>query len=149
MKSKFALFILFAMIAGVGAGWASHEYLAAENLVTATMIFGLLTKIFITLIKMIIAPLVFGTLVVGIAHMGDTAALGRVGLKSVGWFLSASLMSLTLGLILSHILQPGAALNLALPPATETSGLDRSAFDVAQIITHIFPLENVDEDLLS
>ena len=60
---------------------------------------------------MIIAPLVFSTLVVGIAHMGDTAALGRVGAKAVGWFVCASLVSLTLGLILVNLLQPGVGLD--------------------------------------
>ena len=56
---------------------------------------------------MIIAPLVFSTLVVGIAHMGDTAALGRVGAKALGWFVAASLVSLTLGLLLVTLFQPG------------------------------------------
>ena len=56
---------------------------------------------------MIIAPLVFSTLVAGIAHMGDVAALGRVGVRSLGWFILASLVSLTLGLILVTSLHPG------------------------------------------
>ena len=89
---------------------------------------------------MIIAPLVFSTLVVGIAHMGDTAALGRVGAKALGWFICASLVSLTP--------RPGArqpapaghrrsACRCRRP--TASSGVDRSAFDFANFITHIFP----------
>ena len=109
-----------------------------------TTFIHLLADIFLHLIKMIIAPLVFGTLVVGIAHMGDTGALGRVGAKSLFWFISASLVSLTLGLILVHLLQPGVGINLALPPATATSGLDKSNFDAAKIITHIFPTSIID-----
>jgi Na+/H+-dicarboxylate symporter len=88
---------------------------------------------------MIIAPLVFSTLVVGIAHMGDTAALGRVGVKAVGWFITASLISLTLGLILVTVFQPGTGLGLPLPPADASAGVDRSAFDFAKFIAHIFP----------
>ncbi len=55
------------------------------------------TDLFLRLIKMIIAPLVFSTLVAGIAHMEDAAAVGRVGAKTMGWFISASIVSLTAG----------------------------------------------------
>src|ERR1044071_7658121 len=88
---------------------------------------------------MIIAPLVLSTLVVGIAHMGDTAALGRVGAKALGWFVAASLVSLSLGLVLVNLLRPGTSVGLALPPETASSGVDRSAFDFAQFVAHIFP----------
>jgi Na+/H+-dicarboxylate symporter len=91
------------------------------------------------LIKMIIAPLVLSTMVVGIAHMGDTAALGRVGFKAVGWFVCASLVSLTLGLILVTILRPGVGLGLPLPATTAASGVDRASFDFVTFVTHIFP----------
>jgi hypothetical protein len=82
---------------------------------------------------MIIAPLVFSTLVVGIAHMGDSAALGRVGAKAVGWFLAASIISLSLGLLLVTIFQPGVGLGLPLPPVDATVGVDRSAFRFRQV----------------
>src|SRR5690349_8717179 len=104
--------ILAGLVLGIVVGWVLNATIADQAQLKAIAGYlSIVTTVFLHMIKMIIAPLVFGTLVVGIAHMGDTAALGRVGLKSVGWFLSASLMSLTLGLILSHILQPGAALN--------------------------------------
>ena len=77
---------------------------------------SIVTALFLRLIKMIIAPLVFSTLVAGIAHMGDVAALGRVGVRSLGWFILASLVSLTLGLILVTVLHPGVGLNLPIPP---------------------------------
>ena len=79
---------------------------------------SLITDIFLRLIKMIIAPLVFSTLVVGVAHMGDTKAVGRIGGKAMLWFVGASLVSLLLGLILVNILRPGDNLNLPLPDAT-------------------------------
>ncbi|WP_163317398.1 cation:dicarboxylate symporter family transporter, partial [Enterobacter hormaechei] len=70
------------------------------------------TQMFLHLIKMIIAPLVVSTLVVGIAQMGGGGAIGRVGLKAFFWFVCASLVSLTLGLIFVNLLQPGVGLNL-------------------------------------
>ena len=88
---------------------------------------------------MIIAPLVFSTLVAGIAHMGDIAALGRVGLRSLGWFILASLVSLTLGLILVNALQPGVGLNLPIPPATAASGVETAAFNLKDFVTHLVP----------
>jgi Na+/H+-dicarboxylate symporter len=145
VAKRLTYMILAGLVLGIVVGWVLNASIADQAQLKAIAGYlSIVTTVFLHMIKMIIAPLVFGTLVVGIAHMGDTAALGRVGLKSVGWFLSASLMSLTLGLILSHILQPGAALNLPLPPVTESSGIDRSAFDVAKIITHIFPTSIID-----
>src|SRR6266478_2089917 len=74
---------------------------------------SIMSDVFLRLIKMLIGPLVFSTLVVGIAHMGDAAAVGRVFGKALGWFVTASLVSLILGLIMANILQPGH--NLGLP----------------------------------
>ncbi|UIJ43897.1 dicarboxylate/amino acid:cation symporter [Sphingomonas cannabina] len=145
MAKRLTTFILIGLVLGLVVGWivnAAFDSGTPESAATLKEIakwFGIVTQVFLHLIKMIIAPLVFGTLVVGIAHMGDTGALGRVGLKSLGWFICASLMSLTLGLIMVHILQPGLGLNLPLPPASAGSGLDKSKFDAAEIITHIFP----------
>jgi hypothetical protein len=75
--------------------------------------FGILTDIFLRLIKMIIAPLVFATLVVGLAGMGDSKTVGRIGAKALGWFVGASLCSLALGLLFANLLHPGA--NLGVP----------------------------------
>jgi Na+/H+-dicarboxylate symporter len=93
---------------------------------------------------MIIAPLVLSTMVVGIAHMGDTTALGRVGLKAFGWFVCASLVSLSLGLLLVTLFQPGTGLGLPLPPVDASAGVDRSAFDFAKFIAHIFPASMIE-----
>jgi Na+/H+-dicarboxylate symporter len=99
---------------------------------------------FLHLIKMIIAPLVVSTLVVGIAHMGGTGAIGRVGIKAFFWFVTASLVSLTLGLLLVNLLQPGVGLNLPLPDAAASSGVDRSGFDAAKFFIHIVPTSAID-----
>src|SRR5258707_15219543 len=75
---------------------------------------SLFTDIFLRLIKMIIAPLVFSTLVVAAAHMGDTKSVGRIGGKAMVWFIGASLGSLLVGIILVNILRPRDHLNLPL-----------------------------------
>src|SRR5204863_454793 len=89
-------------------------------------------------------PLVVSTLVVGIAHMGGGGAIGRVGLKAFFWFVCASLVSLTLGLLLVNLLQPGTGLHLPLPPANASSGVDRSSFDAAKFFTHIVPTSAIE-----
>jgi Na+/H+-dicarboxylate symporter len=145
VAKRLTYFILAGLALGILAGWALNASFSdgtpagEEQLKTIAGYIGIPTTIFLHLIKMIIAPLVFSTLVVGIAHMGDTKALGRVGIKAVGWFLCASLVSLTLGLILVNLLQPGSALGLPLPAANAASGVDRSAFDFAKFVAHIFP----------
>jgi len=88
---------------------------------------------------MIIAPLVFSTLVVGIAHMGDTKAIGRIGIKTMGWFVVASLVSLLLGLVLVNLLRPGDGLNLPLPEAGAASSLKTSSLSLKEFVTHLVP----------
>jgi Na+/H+-dicarboxylate symporter len=139
-KMKLTTWILISMLAGIGVGWMCHELLPTPE--TAKNVAGyisLFTDVFLRLIKMIIAPLVFSTLVVGIAHMGDTKSIGRIGLKTMGWFVTASLVSLLLGLILVNILQPGASLNLPLPDAGASSNLKTSSLSLKEFITHLVP----------
>ena len=150
MAKRLTLYILIGLVLGlvvgiaINAAIADGTPLAQARLEGIAHWFSIVTTVFLHLIKMIIAPLVFATLVVGIAHMGDTSALGRVGVKSVGWFVCASLVSLALGMLLVNVLQPGVGLNLPLPAASATAGLDKSNFDAAKIITHIFPTSIID-----
>jgi len=145
LAKKLTRYILLGLVLGIIVGWGLNSAIddgtpaSAERLATIAGYFSVLTTVFLHLIKMIIAPLVVSTLVVGIAHMGDTAALGRVGLKAFGWFVCASIVSLTLGLLLVNFLQPGGSLGLPLPAANAASGIDRSAFDFAKFVAHIFP----------
>jgi Na+/H+-dicarboxylate symporter len=106
--------------------------------------FGMLSEIFLTLIKMIIAPLVFSTLVVGIAHMGDASSVGRIFFKSLAWFLSASFISLLLGLILGNLLQPGSNLSLPLPDSHLSANLATSQFTLHEFLVHLIPKSFVD-----
>ncbi|MBT1654982.1 cation:dicarboxylase symporter family transporter, partial [Klebsiella pneumoniae] len=77
--------------------------------------FNIVTDIFLRLIKMIIAPLVFATIVCGIVSMGKSTSIGSITLKSMTWFITASFVSLAIGMGLANFFQPGAALDLALP----------------------------------
>ena len=100
---------------------------------------GSLTEIFLRLIKMIIAPLVFSTLVVGMAKMGDGRTVGRIGGKAILWFFSASLLSLLLGMLLANLLEPGSALHIQLPTAGEESGLGNVRPSLEGFVSHIVP----------
>jgi len=99
----------------------------------------LLSDIFLRLIKMIVAPLVFSTLVVGVAKVGDVKAVGRIGGKTMLWFLSASLLSLVLGLVMVNIFKPGLAMNLPLPPSNVDTGIHKVALSLKDFISHIVP----------
>jgi len=99
----------------------------------------LLSDIFLRLIKMIVAPLVFTTLVVGVAKVGDIKAVGRIGGKTMLWFISASLLSLILGLILVNIFKPGEAMHLPLPSSHSDTGIQKAALSVKEFIAHIVP----------
>src|SRR6476659_809935 len=124
MAKRLTRYILIALVLGIITGLTLHYAIddgtAASDARLAKIAdyLSIVTALFLRLIKMIIAPLVFSTLVAGIAHMGDMAALGRVGIRSLLWFVLASITSLLLGLLLVTILHPGIGLNLPLPPAT-------------------------------
>ena len=100
---------------------------------------NIITTVFLRLIKMIIGPLVLTTLIVGIAHMGDTSSIGRVGVKALGWFMAASLISLVLGLVFANVLQPGHNIGLPLPDVGASTNLRTSSFTLKDFITHLVP----------
>jgi len=106
--------------------------------------FSLLADIFIRLIKMIVAPLVFTTLVVGVAKLGDIKAVGRIGGKTLLWFICASLMSLLLGMVLVNFFQPGSSMHLPLPDNAANLGIDKAALTVKDFFYHVFPASFVD-----
>lgn len=101
--------------------------------------FTVLSDIFLRLIKMIVAPLVLTTLIVGVAKLGDIRAVGRIGGKTLLWFLSASLLSLVLGMILVNIFRPGEAMNLPLPDSHTSTGIQKAALSFRDFIAHVFP----------
>ncbi|HPA40309.1 MAG TPA: cation:dicarboxylase symporter family transporter, partial [Phenylobacterium sp.] len=107
MNRTFTILVVLAMVLGVAVGWAVHTYMPADSAKSVADNLSIITTIFLRAIKMIIAPLVFATLVAGIAHMEDAAAVGRVGIKTMAWFITASIISLTIGLVMVQWLQPG------------------------------------------
>ena len=139
MNRLFTAFIVGAMVLGVAVGWGVNQYASPEQAKEVASNLSIITDVFLRLIKMIIAPLVFATLVAGIAHMEDAATVGRVGAKALGWFITASIVSLTIGLIMSHLLHPGAGLALPNPDAVAGATVDVSKFTLREFITHLVP----------
>ncbi len=139
-RPSITLYVLIGMILGVIVGYMCNTNYPdpkvagqiADNI-------NIVTTVFLRLIKMIIGPLVLTTLIVGIAHMGDTSSIGRVGIKALGWFMVASLISLALGLVLANLLQPGHNINLPLPDVGAATNLKTSSFTLKDFITHLVP----------
>lgn len=144
-SKKLTHFILAAMILGIIAGYLIYDFGAESGLANQYVSYvSLLTDIFLRLIKMIIAPLVFTTLVVGIARMGDASTIGRVGLKTFGWFIAMSGVSLLLGLLMVNLLDPGVGVNLPIPELGASTGLSKGGFNLTQFVQHIFPTSIVE-----
>ena len=101
--------------------------------------FTILSDIFLRLIKMIVGPLVFCTLVVGVAKVGDIKAVGRIGGKTLLWFLSATLISLLLGMLLVNLFEPGREMHLTLPDSHLNTGIKKTALSLKDFVSHVFP----------
>jgi Na+/H+-dicarboxylate symporter len=140
MARRFTLYVVLAMLLGIAVGTACHAGITEPATLTSLAgYFSIATDAFLRLIKMIIAPLVFSTLCVGIAHMGDFGRLGRVGLRTLGWFLFASLISLVLGIVMVTLLAPGAALGLPVPPDHAASGIQAGSLTLKDFVAHLVP----------
>src|SRR5580765_4622700 len=146
MKNRsITTYILIAMVLGIAIGYACNiAFPDKKTAATVADYIGIITTVFLRLIKMIIAPLVFSTLVVGIAHMGDTGSVGRVGAKAMAWFVGASLVSLLLGLTMVNLLRPGDALNLPLPDAGAATTIKATSLSLKEFVTHLVPKSAVE-----
>ena len=131
---------------------AEYKALKAQKLAQATISttnnslrddklegFSILSDIFLRLIKMIVGPLVFSTLVVGVAKLGDIKAVGRIGGKTLLWFLSATLVSLLLGMVLINLFEPGASMHLPIPDSHLGSDIKATGLSLKDFIGHVFP----------
>ena len=142
MKGQNKLFfaIIISLVLGVILGGIIHinNPDSAEEFAKNIKLLG---TVFIRLIQMIIAPLVFSTLVVGIAKMGDIKMVGRVGTKAMLWFISASLVSLTIGLVLVNWLEPGHVTKLPIQDAASASEIvsNSKGFSMEDFVKHIIP----------
>ncbi len=142
-SSRLTMLIVVGLLVGVVAGYVSYSSFPDSNARFAE-ITQLLPNAFLRLIKMIISPLVFTTLVVGIAKMGDINTVGRIGGKALAWFIFASLISLTLGLIVVGLFEPGKAMHLAIPESEASSGISAEALTLAGLISHTIPTSIID-----
>ena len=140
-RSKLTIFILGAMIAGMLVGIIVNKNATPEWGKSFATNIKLLSTVFLRLVQMVIAPLVFTTLVVGIAKLGDMKTVGRVGGKAILWFISASLVSLLLGMLLVNVLQPGKYIDLS---QADTEGLKdlmtkNKGFSIQNFVEHVIP----------
>ncbi|KGO90381.1 C4-dicarboxylate ABC transporter [Flavobacterium suncheonense GH29-5 = DSM 17707] len=139
-NNKLFIAIIVALILGVILGGIIHYQFPDSKEVFSKNI-KLLGTIFIRMVQMIIAPLVFSTLVVGIAKMGDMKMVGRVGAKAMGWFISASLISLLLGMVLVNTLAPGKGTNIKMDDTSSASELleKTQSFSLEEFVKHVIP----------
>jgi len=140
------LYVAMALVLGIVVGELLNLTLGSSGMAKPSPalsqiieIFSVLTDIFLRLIKMIIAPLVFSTLVVGMAKMGDIQTVGRIGVKALLWFFSASIFSLLLGMLLVNVFEPGSSLHIELPPIGSETGLPLVKPTLGNFVAHIFP----------
>ncbi len=138
MNKRLTLYILIGMLLGVIAGYLVRTLVPAGSPALETWLssFGLLSTIFLNLIKMLVAPLVLATIVSGIAHMNDSAAIGRIGTRAIAWFIVASFISIGLGLVMVNLFQPGVGANFT--AAAESVG-EVKKLDMFEFIEHVFP----------
>ncbi len=127
--------IFYALVLGVAAGWL----FPAETHSSAYEGFRFLSKAFINLIKMLIVPIIFSTIVVGIGKTGDIKLVGRMGLKAIIYFEIATTLALVLGLTIAHVVRPGDGLHL--PPTGEVLAKPKT---VIETLLHLFPSNIVD-----
>jgi Na+/H+-dicarboxylate symporter len=139
-SNRLTLFIFVAMVLGVTLGYIVNiRYTNKESVDKFADNISILTDIFLRLIKMIIAPLVFSTLVVGVAKLGDLKSVGRIGGKTMLWFLTASFTSLFLGLILVNLFQPGEHLHLPIPDVNAGTGVSAASMTLRGFVEHVVP----------
>src|SRR5687767_393008 len=143
MPNRLTRWIIVGLVLGIVSGYIAYAYFP-ESSAGYAEVTSLLPTVFLRLIKMIIAPLVFATLVVGIGKMGDIVTVGRVGGKALAWFISASVLSLTLGLVLVQIFEPGKAMSLPVPDATASSGVQASALTLKGFLAHLIPVSVIE-----
>jgi Na+/H+-dicarboxylate symporter len=129
------------MILGVAVGYAVHVSFAQDSTYFEYFLktFNLLSNIFLNLVKLLVAPLILSTIVVGIAHMGDSSALGRIGFRAITWFIIASFISIGLGLLMVNLFQPGVGAPVdSIANAAATIG-EVKKLDFWEFILSIFP----------
>jgi len=141
MKLNITWKIFIGMGLGITVGYILNKTYQdnTDSLNSASTYLNLLSKIFLRMIKMIIGPLIFSILTVGIAKLGDFKLVGRIGAKTLGYFYFATLLSLLTGLIAVNILRPGSKMRIDLPSAGAETGVEVKKMTMENFITHLFP----------
>jgi Na+/H+-dicarboxylate symporter len=139
MDRRLTLYILIGMVLGVIVGQVLNTMVDPATIkASVAPWFKLLSDIFLNLIKMLVAPLVLSTIVVGIAQMGDSTALGRIGFRAITWFITASLISIGLGLIMVNLFQPGVG--APIPDAAAAAAVGEvKELKATEFILSVFP----------
>ena len=141
-QRRFSAFLVAATVLGIVIGWLCNRSLPPQKALEVAANLSIITDAFLRLIKMVIAPLVFASLVSAIARMGSAAEIGRVGIRALLWFLGASCVSLTVGLLMAHWLQPGAALHLHVATQASmatASSANAESFGPSDFMVHLIP----------
>ncbi len=136
LTARIGIGLILGIVVGIIGNRLAADPAHAKEIAS---VFTIVTDVFLRLIKMIIAPLVFATIVSGIASFGNARAVGGIAIRAMGWFICASLVSLSLGMLFANLFQPGAGLNLPLPDATAETGLAAASLNIRDFITHVFP----------
>ena len=139
--NRLTIYIFLSMVVGIIIGYLVHTNASPEFIANSSVKLKVLSNIFLRLVQMIIAPLVFSTLVVGIAKLGDLKAVGRVGGKAMLWFVTASLLSLLLGLFWVNLMQPGVGFEKSMVDAAGAQDLisKTTTFNIVDFVNHLFP----------
>ncbi|KNC91090.1 dicarboxylate/amino acid:cation symporter [Trabulsiella odontotermitis] len=144
MKMSLTKMIISGLILGMIAGVAINHMASVETAKVYAQDISIFTTIFLRLVKMIIAPLVISTLVVGIARMGDAKTLGRIFSKTLFLFICASLLSIALGLVVVNIFKPGMGINFVPHDAGAVSSIKSEPFTVSVFVSHAIPTSIID-----
>ncbi|WP_394990957.1 dicarboxylate/amino acid:cation symporter [Emticicia sp.] len=141
MKLNITWKIFIGMTLGIIVGYILNQSFKEDvaSLDSASTYLNLLSKIFLRMIKMIIGPLIFSILTVGIAKLGDFKLVGRIGAKTLGYFYFATILSLLTGLVAVNILRPGRMMQIDLPKTGADTGIEVKKMTLENFITHLFP----------
>jgi Na+/H+-dicarboxylate symporter len=139
MKLNITAKIFIGMALGIIVGYVINKNLTPESITEWSIYLNLLSKIFLRMIKMIVGPLVFSILTVGIAKLGDFKLVGRIGLKTLGYFYFATILSLLTGLIAVNVLKPGAGMQGKLPETGIDTGIETKKMSIENFIEHLIP----------
>jgi Na+/H+-dicarboxylate symporter len=141
MKLNITWKIFIGMTLGIIVGYGLNQYFKDDTsqLDKIGGYLNLLSKVFLRMIKMIIGPLIFSILTVGIAKLGDFKLVGRIGAKTLGYFYFATILSLLTGLVAVNLLKPGKMMNIKLPGVGEDTGIEAKKMTLENFITHVFP----------